>query len=108
MRVVLATALVYVTGGTFSLFAFIYLLGVAAIVLIRRRLVARTLEVLRESEAKYRALVESVPAIVYIADLPLELVVAGDITGQHSRHAQFARQEQRFAERAPIARRTSS
>ena len=60
-----------VEGGlnpTDPVYAFMWLLGIAAIPWIYRRLEDRASSALRASEAKYRELVERVPAIVYTAD----------------------------------------
>jgi len=67
---------VIVTGRAANLtdpiYAFIYLLGMTAVIWTRDRLQARASEAIQASEAKYRTLVEWVPAVVYAADFGKE------------------------------------
>lgn len=53
---------------TDPIFAFLYLAGIAAIVWTYSRLQDRGATALRASEARYRELVEEVPAVVYTSD----------------------------------------
>ena len=53
---------------TDPVYAFIYLLGIVAVIWSRDRLQARDSNAIQASEAKYRELVERVPAVVYTAD----------------------------------------
>jgi diguanylate cyclase (GGDEF)-like protein/PAS domain S-box-containing protein len=57
---------------TDPVYALIYLLGMAAVIWTRDRLTARASDAIQASEAKYRALVEWVPAVVYTADFGME------------------------------------
>lgn len=57
---------------TDPIYAFIYLLGMTAVIWSRDQLRARDSEMIQASEAKYRELVERVPAVVYAADLGMD------------------------------------
>jgi len=60
------------TNPTDPIYAFIYLLGMAAVIWSRDQLQARDSQAIQASEAKYRGLVERVPAVVYTADFGME------------------------------------
>jgi diguanylate cyclase (GGDEF)-like protein/PAS domain S-box-containing protein len=61
-----------VANLTDPVYAFIYLLGMTAVIWARDRLQARASRAMQASEAKYRMLVERVPAVVYAADFGKE------------------------------------